>query len=231
MSLQPSYLDSRIVDLVRKCWEEHRMPLLLSRLGGGDDGRIGRLAKQEAGSLGAYLRRRLAARVQVIYHSANPTVAGAIPVDAEIPENADFDMLLDQTRGRAVEATPRYHPAFWAAFRKPLDETIRRYMSVQPPPRFQDASPEDKPDGFVEITREYIVGLDVEERAVHQKVQDWLAANGLDSESYLLKSKATATHLPSDDLLGRLLLALEPDELKRISMPLDVVFKLRRQSP
>ena len=230
MSLQPSCLDSRIVDLVQKCWEEHRMPLLLSRLGGGDDGRIGRLAKQEAGSLGAYLRHRLAARVRVIHHSANPTVAGAIPADAEIPENADFDMLLDQTRGRAVEATPRYHPALWSAFRKPLDESSRRYMSVQPPPRFQDASSEDRPDGFAEITREYIVGLDVEEREVHQRIQDWLAANEFDSESFLLKSKATATHLPSDDLLGRLLLALEPDELKRISMPLDVVLKLRRQS-
>ena len=230
MSLQPSRLDSRIVDLVRECWEEHRMPLLLSRLGGGDDGRIGRLAKQEAGSLGAYLRHQLAARVRVIHHSANPTVAGAIPADAEIPEDADFNMLLDKTRGRAVEATPRYHPAFWAAFRKPLDETSRRYMSVQPPPRFHDASPEDRPDGFVEIAREYIVGLDVEEREVHQKVQDWLAANEFHSESFLLKNKATATHLPSDDLLGRLLLALEPDELKRLSMPLDVIFKLRRQS-
>ena len=230
MSLEPSYLDSRIVDLVRKCWEEHRIPLLLSRLGGEDDGLIGRLAKQEAGSLGAYLRRRLAARVRVIHHSAKPTVVGAIPADAEIPENADFDMLLDQTQGRAVEAAPRYHPALWSAFRKPLDESSRRYMSVQPPPRFQDALPEDRPDGFVEITREYIVGLDVEERKVHQRIQDWLAANGLDPESFSLKNKATVSRLPSDDLLGRLLLALEPDELKRISMPLDVVLKLRRQS-
>ena len=230
MSLQPSRLDSRIVDLVRECWEEHRMPLLLSRLGSGDDGRIGRLAKQEAGSLGAYLRHQLAVRVRVIHHSANPTVAGAIPADAEIPENADFNMLLDQTRGRAVEATPRYHPALWSAFRKPLDESSRRYMSIQPPPRFQDASPEDRPDGFVEITRKYIVGPDVEEKEVHQRIQDWLAANGLDSESFLLRSKATVVRLPSDDLLGRLLLALEPDQLKRISMPLDVVLKLRRQS-
>ena len=206
------------------------MPLLLSRLGGEDGGRIGRLSKQEAGSLGAYLRHRLADRVRVIHHSTNPAVAGAIPADAGIPENADFDILLDQTRGRAVEAAPRYHPAFWAAFRKPLDETSRRYMSVQPPPRFQDASPEDRPDGFVEITREYIVGLDVEEREVHQRIQDWLAENGLDSGSFLSKSKAIAVHLPSDDLLGRLLLVLEPDELKRISMPLDVVLKLRRQS-
>ena len=230
MTLQPSYLDSRIVDLVRKCWEKYRRPLLLSRLGGEDDCRIGRLAKQEAGSLGAYLRHRLAAQVRVIHHSAKPTVAGAIPADAEIPENTDFNMLLDQTHGRAVNTTPRYHRAFWAAFRKPLDEPNGRYMSVQPPLRFQDASPEDRPDGFAEITREYIAGLEVEEKEVQQKIQDWLAANGLDSEPFLLKSKPTVARLPSDDLLGRLLLALESDELERISMPLDIVLKLRRQS-
>ena len=34
----------------------------------------------------------------------------------------------------------------------------------------------------------------------------------------------------SDDLLGRLLLTLESDDLKRLSMPLDIVDKLRRQS-
>ena len=230
MTLQPSDLDSRIVDLVRECWEKHRRPLLLSRLGNGDDGWIGRFAKQEAGSLGAYLRHQLAAQVRVIHHSANPTVAGAIPADAEIPVHTDFDMLLDQTRGRAVEATPRYHPAIWAAFRKPLDESSGRYMSVQPPPRFQDASPEDRPDGFVEVTREYIVGLEVEERKVHQRIQDWLAANGLDSEPFLAKNMVSVARLPSDDLLGRLLLALESDELERISMPLDIVLKLRRQS-
>ena len=230
MTLQPSDLDSWIVDLVRKCWEKHRRPLLLSRLGGEGDGRIGRLAKQEAGSLGAYLRRRLADQVRVIHHSAKPTVAGAIPADVEIPVHTDFDMLLDQTQGRAVEAAPRYHPALWSAFRKPLDESNGRYMSVQPPLRFQDVSPEDRPDGFAEITREYITGLEVEEKEVQQKIQDWLAANGLDSEPFLLKSKATVVRLPSDDLLSRLLLALESDELERISMPLDVVLKLRRQS-
>ena len=230
-SQQSFDLDSRIVELVREFWEEHRIPLLLSRLGNQENGRIAEMAKKKAGNLRTYLRRELAGKVQVIQHSAKFPVIGAIPAGAEIPENTDFDTLLEKTHRRLeAEATPRYHPAFWAAFRKPLDETSRRYMSVQSPPRFQDASPEDRPDGFVEITREYIVGLDVEEREVHQKIQNWLAANGLDPKSFLSKSKAIATHLPSDDLLGRLLLALEPDELKRISMPLDVILKLRRQS-
>ena len=228
-SLQPSDLDDRIVDLVRECWEEHGIPLLLSRLGGEDDGRIARFAKQEASSLGAYLRHRLDTRVRVIHHSSKPTVAGAIPTDVAAGVNGDFDMLLERTHSQSPRTIPRYHPAFWAAFRKPLDESNGRYVSVQPPLRFQDTLPEHKPDGFVEITREYVLGPDAEVAEVQQRIQDWLAANKLDPAPFLLKNEANIARLPSDDLLGRLLLALEPDELKRISMPLDVVSKLRRQ--
>ncbi len=229
-SQQSSDLDGRIVDLVRGFWEEHRIPLLLSRLGNQDNGQIAELAKKKAGSLRAYLRRELVGKVRVIQHSAKFPVIGAIPEDAELPENTDIDMLLEKTHSRlGAEAKPRYHPAFWAAFRKPLDESNGRYVSVQPPLRFQDMLPEHKPDGFVEITREYVLGPDAEVAEVQQRIQDWLAANKLDPAPFLLKNEANIARLPSDDLLGRLLLALEPDELKRISMPLDVVSKLRRQ--
>lgn len=228
---QSSSLDDRIVDLVGKCWEEHRIPLLLSRLGGEDGGEIGRQARQEASSLGAYLRRHLVARVRVIHHSAMPTVAGAIPADVAAGANGDLDRLLERARehGQSSGTGPRFQPAFWAAFRVPLGEFKKRYMSIQAPLRFVDVSSEEPPDGFLEVAREYIVGPDVEAKEVQQRAQDWLAANGLDQEPFLSKSKADVARLPSDDLLGRLLLALEPDELKRISMPLDVVRKLRRQ--
>lgn len=229
---QSSNLDDRIVALVRECWEQHQIPLLLSRLGGEDGGKIGRLAKHEAGSLGAYLRHRLDTRVRVIHHSAKPTVAGTIPVDVPADADADFDMLLERARalGQSSGTGPRFQPAFWAAFRIPLDESRGRYMSIQAPLRFVDVSPEERPDGFLEVAREYIVGPDVEAKEVQQRAQDWLAANKLDQDPFLSKNKADVAGLPSDDLLGRLLLALEPDELKRISMPLDVIGKLRRQS-
>ena len=76
---EPSDLDSRIVELVRQCWDEHRMPLLLSRLGGEYNGDIAREAKEQAGSLGAYLRQRLADHVRVVQHRTRHTVIGAIP--------------------------------------------------------------------------------------------------------------------------------------------------------
>ena len=224
-----SDLDAKIVNLVNRCWEERQMPLLLSRLGGQDNGEIASGAKRQAGSLIAYLRQRLVNDVQVIQHSTKPPVVGAIPAGVDAGVNGDFDALLDRTRGQSEEATPRFQPAFWAAFRKPLDESKRRYMSVQAPLHFRDAIPEERPDGFIEVEREYVIGPDAEMMEVQQKMQAWLANNKLEPSSFLLKGKTGTTHLPSDDLLGRLLLALEPDDLKRVSMPLDIVGKLRRQ--
>ena len=66
ISEQTSDLDSRIVTLVHEFWNDHQMPLLLSRLGSQDNGQIASETKRQEGSLGAYLNRRLADRVRVI---------------------------------------------------------------------------------------------------------------------------------------------------------------------
>lgn len=223
-------LDDRIINLVRGHWEEHRAPLLLSRLGGQDGGDIAKRAKLGASSLGAYLRDRLADSVQVIQHSTKQAVVGAIPAGVDTGAQGGCDELLDRTRDQVVRATPRFHPAFWAAFRIPLEKSKRRHVSVQAPIRFQDVASEDRPDGFMEIERKYIAGPDAEAVEVHKKAQAWLSDNHMESSKFSWKVKAEATHLPHDDLLGRLLLALEPDDLRQISMPLDIVSKLRRES-
>ena len=64
---------------------------------------------------------------------------------------------------------------------------------------------------------------------VQREIDEWLTANDLDSAQFVVNRSARQESLPSDDLLGRLLAALEPDQLKRITMPLDIVDKLRRQ--
>ena len=220
-------LDQRIVNLVKQSWQDHQMPLLLSRLGAQDGGEIARMAKQEAFSLAAYLRDRLAEDVRVIQHSSKPVVVGAIPAEVD-GEASDFDSWLERTHGQSVGMPPRFHPAFWAAFRVPLDENKRRYMSLVPPLRFIDAFAEDRPegDGYAEIEWEYI-DSDVEPSEVQQNVDDWLEANGLEPMPFLASGKPQP-RTSSDDLLGRLLAALDADELKRVSIPLDIVAKLRR---
>ena len=229
-SKQPAALESQIIRLVREWWDEHQTPLLLSRLGNQDNGEIARQAKEQAGSLGAYLQRRLSDHVQIIQHSTNSPLIGALPANVDLGAIGDVNLLLDQTRSQAPRTVQRFHPAFWAAFRKPLAESKRRYMSIQTPPQFQDVIPDDRPDGSTEVDRKYVVDPEAEVTEVQQTIQSWLADNGLESTAFLATRTTATAQLPSDDLLGRLLLALESDDLKRLSMPLDIVDKLRRRS-
>ena len=224
-----SELDSRIVELVRNCWNEHQMPLLLSRLGGEHNGDIAREAKERAGSLGAYLRERLHDRVRVIQHSTKPPLIGAIPSNVDTDGSENVDTLLNRTHGHTVQATRRFHPAFWAGFRKPLPTLYRRYMSLQEPVRFQDV-PDDRrpPSGFVEVQRNHVVGPDADAAKVQQEIEEWFEENALEPTSFLAGRTVENAQPPPNDLLGRLLLALDPDDLKRLSMPLDIVNKLRR---
>ena len=76
----------------------------------------------------------------------------------------------------------------------------------------------------------YIVGDDDDVVAVHSSIKRWLIANSLDESLFLADGESRHKQLPSDDLLGRLIVALTPEELKRMSIPLDIVSKLRRQS-
>lgn len=222
MPVQPyNELDRRIVDSVCRYWAEERKPLLLSQLGGHGD--IGARVKSVASGLEAYLRHRLADRVTVIRHSANPAVVAAIPTDAA-PEG-NCDSLLEKTVGRATGVgEPRFAPALWAAFRMPLDAAKNRYMSVARPIRFVDAAPEDCPAGEVEIRREYISDApDMVER-----IDRWLEENNLDRAPFLLHDRHGG-QLPPNDVLGRFLMALDPGDLERISIPLDIVNRLRRE--
>ena len=233
-SMEPNELNERIVEIVEQHWDDQQMPLLLSRLGGHDRGEIARLARQHANSLGAYLRQELGDRLQVIKHSERPVLIGVLPLEAE--SQADVDGWLESAQGKSASGAPRYHPAFWAAFRKPLDEMKSRFISVTPPIRFQDAYPEDAPAAFVEIGPEYIADSEMDAGEVLQNAQDWLEENNLQSTAFLALSSGEDRRerrgqaQVADNLLDRLIDALDPSELKRVSMSLDVVVKLRRQS-
>ena len=221
-----SAMDARVVALVEQWWREHETPMLLSRLGAEDGGDIGRGAKVRAGGLNAYLRQGLGDKVRVLQPSSNPLLRGAIPASVK-EEDIDVDASFEQCGERA---SPRFHPAFWAAFRKPLDERARRFVSENPPVRFED-SEGHCPAGFVEIPSEYIAHAADDDAAVLERIREWLKQQGISDEVY---TKNGGEHRPTQragHLLDRILNALEPEERTRVSMSLDVVFKLRRLPP
>ena len=222
-------IDREIVDLVQEHWKVRRAPLLLSQLGSRISGENAAVVKNESENLAAYLRDRLADHVEVIRSSQHPTIIAAIPANVRKDSNIDVDAMLETPRRLVF---PRFHPAFWAAFVKEPAPQTRRYVSVGPPPRFQELSDDATPSDAdaTEVASEYIVGGGDDVAAVHSSIRRWLIANSLDENLFLADRASRRKQLPSDDLLGRLIVALTPEELKRMSIPLDIVSKLRRQS-
>lgn len=229
MTNSAAKLADRVAELVDKHWRERDEPLLLSQLGSADQGEVGRLAREQSDNLAAFIKQHAADRVRIASGSADPLVLAAMP--ANVDRDGVVDDLLARVRERAAASGPRFHPAFWAAFRVPLDEGARRFVSTRKPIRFEDTSSAvgDRRTGYVEVERRYIADAECDVGGVQQLIADWLSANELDGGRYLAANSAVSD-LPHNDLLGRLLVALDAEDLKRMTIPLDVVGKLRRQA-
>lgn len=228
MALSRIELADRIAELVAVRWKEHGVPLLLSELGSADQGEIGRSAKELSTNLAEFVRNHAVDRIRLLSGSDHPLVLAAMP--AEVEQGADVDSLLARVRERSTTRSPRFHPAFWAAFRVPLEDGRRRFLAASPPFRFEDVAPADSTrTGSVEVERQYIANAGADASDVERLIAEWLTANELSRDGFLAP-KQTNDNLPPNDLLGRLIVSLEPDDLRRMTIPLDIVGKLRRQS-
>ena len=66
---------------------------------------------------------------------------------------------------------------------------------------------------------------------VHSSIKRWLIDHNLNESLFLADGESRRQQrLPPDDLLGRLIMALNSDDLKRMPIPLDIVSKLRQKS-
>ena len=217
----------QVADIVGEWWREHRKPMLLSALGSKQSGEIAATAKELSGGLRAFIERHLPDEVLVVQHRTRPTIVGAVPCAAGDGDQ-DWDDLLD-----AVTASPtapaRYLPAFWGAFRHPLADTESRYLTVSGPVRYiNQPNAQPAPDQMIEVQRDFIAGPDTTDSDVHANIRAWLTQSRASSERFRASGDSVA--LPSNDVLGKLIQALDPDELAQISMPMPIVAKLRRKS-
>ena len=230
VSLPDSTLNLQLLKIVQEHWTQHRSAILLSQLGSRIDRAVSIRIKEEYGNLAGYLRKELPYDISLLHSSVNPTIVGAVPADAATSDDEDPETLLLYTPKRPQRSSRRFHPALWAAFVKELAPDARRHLSIGPPPRFRDLDQEATLENSIEIPREYIIGTDENAGRVHESISTWLQKNRLEEVNFLAGVDAPNAHLPSDDLLGRLVVALSPDELRRLSIPMDIVRKLRQQS-
>ena len=214
---------------VEDFWNEHERPLLLSALGSLEGRRISQNAKLHAGGLRPFLETFIGDRLLVVQHSRNRTIVGVVPIDERTQEIEDWDPLLEKTS--AKPSLLRLHPAFWAAFSKPIDGSLERYLQISDSVRFIDVRSDDAPQDGIHIERQHIAGPEARPEEIYENAMQWITKNKLDVSNFLHKPSSTGgNRLPSNDLLGRLILALDSQELQRTSIPMDVVAKLRRQA-
>ena len=90
-----------------------------------------------------------------------------------------------------------------------------------------DLTERDTTRTFWEIDRKYIAGTDANSSDVLQNIEAWLDDHQLDPGPFLQRDDMESSR-SSGDLLGRLLEALDTEELRRLSIPLDIARKLRR---
>ena len=216
----------RIVKSIEDHWAEHKKPLLLSQLGGKENGNVAHVAKEKSGSLKAYLENHFSDKVRVVQHSSKPQVIGALPERIANSDGNSIDELFSVPCGRKAVAVARYHPAVWAAFRKPLDSGNERYLCVEGLIRFEDVTSELNRAGFVKVDREFIGSMDSDPKAIETNILHWTDKNDLDA-SRLQFRKPSERQFPSNDLLSAILASLGAEDLRRISIPMDIVHKLR----
>lgn len=126
--------------------------------------------------------------------------------------------------------TRRYNRQFWAAFIS-SDHPVNRYINVDT--LAFDIDEERVKDGagrVVAISPEYQVAWSNPNKnsIASKNITEWLRANQLEPERfYFSGSETTATG--SHTVLDKLLSSLSDDQLRRVSLPLDVINSLRKR--
>ena len=228
---EASGIGERIVGLVENWWKNHQSPLLLSRLGNLIDKEDSRQIKQKGFSLRSYITHNLSDRIRLIQDKDNPVIIASTPKEINEDEYRLIEKLLRDGHKEEGDKNPRFRPAVWAAFKIPLDKDKERYIDPKEPIHFRDIPSKEGPQEGIRVDRKFITGdSDSDPTEIGDKIREWLKENNLEEILFLASRQIKSTRLPSDDLLGRLLFSLDSDDLKRVSMPLDVIKKLRQSS-
>ena len=238
--MEKDELQSTVIDLVNTAWEK-KMPVLLSNLGSERGGELTQAAKQISGSLSKFLLEHLSDNVKIIKHSRVSAAIGVIPNNKETEEIQNYDAVLDKRLSPYdnVDRKTQFGRSFWTAFRKKLGPDERRYIELHGYNNFSNLPNDDEPpEGMKEITKEYIAADDsVSDFEVYQNIEKWMEVNNFQADDFSVRktklsrvSSRAGLHADAS-ILDHLLYSLDPLDLKRIQMPLDIIRKLGQLKP
>jgi hypothetical protein len=143
----------------------------------------------------------------------------------------DLRALFRSAPARESTEAPRFESWFWGAFVKNLPEGRKRYLGNS---RFYDLlDGEAPPPRSIEIDRDEIAnlleGTKADPDAVIKNINSWAARNRIEQNQYYrtkadrinVSAKPEKKITPFDDF--------DDEDLRRILVPLDIVFRILRQ--
>ncbi|RYM07423.1 hypothetical protein [Sphingobium cupriresistens] len=165
-----------------------------------------------------------APELRQIVNEEQPTNWGLVPPEAT-PERPHAQYFGSKTRRSTSSTTFPYQNALRTAFGRSLEDGLRRFV-LHSPVRFVDLpNGAPNPDG-VEVTRDDLaVGADDTTIVTH--VTTWIGRNGLTAADYQpSRSSFMRSAKPQATALHDLIDMIEPADLDRIALPLDIVRKM-----
>ena len=231
-------LAAEIETLVSTTFAQRRQVVLLSYLGqalrkrGYDFRAI--LGDQK---LADFIRSELADKVRVVATPAGPLIFAAYPAEVTLESEIDpFGTSGSVSAKEPQESSDREKRELvargvWFAFSHALEPGKARVLRLEPDVEYEDYDESgEKPDGY-EIARDVIVPVGSVPRhqrneIIYDNIRAWAAQNGVPFK-LLLEAQTEKSFRRSalDVILG----SLSESDLARITMPLDVVAKLRRK--
>jgi len=216
-----------VVQEVSRHWLLKGEPILLAKLGQAAASRGFILQTELQGlKLSQFIQQELSEELEVLSPDDSGTVLRIKPKNppaVEITATPDPDVLSLGALNRALVA----------AFSHAVPDGVERWIKVQSPVHYTDiATTDDKPKGYVQIDRAHLVtpdrGIDAfQEAHVLRRISDWTRELGMDLQMFV--HKAPNQERGEKTLLSLLMESLTESELKRISLPLDIVGKLMRK--
>ncbi|WP_146042183.1 hypothetical protein [Chromobacterium sinusclupearum] len=132
---------------------------------------------------------------------------------------------------------PEFNKVIWSAFTNEIPNSKRRYLKISQKPFYIDRDrTEPQEDSLISISPEFIIrrneGIENDQfkEKVANSIESWCQKNGIPYSSSFNKKienkNKYTNNLATDSILNQLVKKLSYDDMRRISIPLDIVMKL-----
>jgi len=221
-----------IEDYVQKHWEDKGSVHYLSNIGSRLKREFPESQKVITDGLAEFIRRNPV--VKVVQHPKISQKIGAVPLYVNVPEQ--IEELFAKKASSSSSSDRRwgsYEQAFWDAFIQPIDGEVRYVCVDEAGVDVSDTQPTEIKGKCYEIRAEdqtkELTGVAISERvaATHEAINTWLEKNALEQETFSARKQNGNRRVGGRmDEFFDLFEGLSEEDLARISIPLDIIFKL-----